>query len=219
MHEVTLDDYRIGKYPITNAQYKVFLDDQKRLARPEMRWNGQFPPAKKDHHPVSGVTWYDALDYCQWLSKKTKRHYVLPNEAQWEKAARSSDGRVYPWGNNWDLNRCHYGRPDTAAVDAYPPQSEYGCYDMAGNVREWTCSLWGDRALAPDENYRYPWCEDLRNDLSANGQIRRIYRGGAASDEQSQLRCASRGSFDPTQAGPYGKRHGFRVVLLLESED
>jgi formylglycine-generating enzyme required for sulfatase activity len=209
-----LPPYYIGKYPVTNDAYRAFLKVKKWLARDEMRWDGQSPPAGKGNHPVSGVTWYDALDYCRWLTEATERNYTLPNEAQWEKAARGADGRVYPWGNDWDPARCHTGQPDTAPVDAYPPQSIYGCYDLVGNVREWTCSLWGLSALEPDEDYRYPWKADERNHLHADSAVRRVYRGGAATDRPDQLRCASRSSFDPALPGPKGKRHGFRVVLI-----
>ena len=191
------------------------------LARAEMRWDGQAPPKGKEKHPVSGVTWYDALEYCRWLSEKTKRHYTLPTEAQWEKAARGADGRVYPWGN-WDAARCHQGRQGTAAVDAYPAQIEHlgqKCFDLVGNVREWTCTLWAAQPAALDDIFRYPWPEvdrdDGRNDLAANSQIPRIHRGGAATDSPDQLRCAARAYFAPTEPGPFGKRHGFRVALLL----
>ena len=93
------------------------------------------------------VTWYDARDYCQWLSGVTGRGYALPSEAEWEKGARGTDEHIYPWGNRWDATLCNSGEsgPDkTISVHAYPQgASPYGVLDMAGNVWEWTRSLWG----------------------------------------------------------------------------
>lgn len=219
---LVLPAYRIGKYSVTNAQYKVFLHDQKRQPSATLHWGAHSPPAAQENRPVSGVTWHEALDYCQWLAEKTGRRYTLPSEAQWEKAARGTDGRVFPWGDEWDPTRCHHNQTDTATVDAYPPQSVYGCYDMVGNVREWTCSLWGEQPLAPDKEYEYPWRgdarDDERNDLKANDQVRRIYRGGAASDPIGDLRCAARNGYLPTQPGPFRKGHGFRVALLIDTD-
>ncbi len=212
-HEVNLPDYRIGKFPITNAQYAEFIRQTKRLIAPEAGWEGQTPLPGKLNHPVAGVTWYEALAYCEWLSEHTGRAYTLPSEAQWEKAARGTDGRIYPWGNRWDASRCHHDSEQTAPVDAYPPQSEYGCYDLVGNVREWTSSLWGEKRLAPDPKFRYPWVNEGREDLQAPGHIYRVYRGGAAADKPDQLRCSTRNGYTPDKPGPPFKRHGFRVVL------
>jgi iron(II)-dependent oxidoreductase len=197
-----------------NYEYKAFLDDTKRLATAEMRWDGQAPFRGEERHPVSGVTWCDAMAYCQWLSEQCKpRRYTLPSEAQWEKAARGGDGRIYPWGD-WAPGRCNQGQAETAAVDAYPAQSAAGCHDMVGNVPEWTSTLWGSNVLEP--RYRYPWADDGRDDPGANSQMRRIVRGGAAMDPPEKLRCAARASLLPLQPGPFGKRHGFRVMMLLD---
>lgn len=215
-HEVSLPTYRIGKYAVLNREYEVFVREARRLANPEMRWDGQSPPSGKEEHPVSGVTWCDAVAYCLWLSAKTGRLYVLPTEGHWEKAARGVDGRIYPWGDAWDATRCHHGQPDTAAKDAYGPQSVYGCFNMVGNVREWTSTLWGESVVEPDKRYHYPWQEDGRNALTANSEVRRIVRGGSASDPPDKLRCAARASYLPLQPGPFGKRHGFRVMMLIE---
>lgn len=215
-HTVTLSDYKIGKYPVTNRQYVEFIRKTGRLVAPETGWAGQHPLPDKLDHPVMGVTWYDVLAYCQWLSKQTGRNYILPSEAQWEKAARGPHGFIYPWGNEWQVQHCHHGSPGTLPVDAYPPQNEYGCYDLVGNVREWTRSLWGQQRQTPDPTYLYPWPadgqEDGRNDLSVRPDVYRVYRGGAALDEPAQLRCYARNGYLPNKAGPRQKRHGFRVV-------
>lgn len=211
--QIYLPAYQIGKYPITNEQYAQFINQTERSITSQMGWEGQKPPEYKLNHPVAGVSWYDALAYCQWLSQQTGRFYTLPSEAQWEKAARGTDERIYPWGNEWDIHRCHCGYDHTAPVDAYPAQSIYGCYDLVGNVREWTSTLWGENRLAPDPQFHYPWSNDKREDLTAKSHFYRVYRGGAAADNPTHLRCSARNGYAPNQPGPPHKRFGFRVVL------
>lgn len=217
-HTVELGDYRIGKYPVTNTQYAEFLRQTNRTAPPVLGWDGQHPFEERCCHPVAGVTWHEAQAYCNWLSEVTGRSYSLPSEAHWEKAARGDDGRIYPWGNEWDESRCHSGDTSTTTVNDLPPQRKIGdaeLFDLVGNVREWTCSLWGENAREPDAAYRYPWRDDSRNSVMANNEIRRIYRGGAVKDDQQWLRCAARASQPPDRVGPPGKRLGFRVVMNL----
>jgi formylglycine-generating enzyme required for sulfatase activity len=143
LHQVNLSAYRIGKYPITNRQYAEFIQQTGRPVTPAMGWNGQKPAEGTENYPVAGVTFYEALAYCQWLSEKTGRKYSLPNEAQWEKACRGQSQNIYPWGDDFDAKRCNYGQARVAPVDAFPAQNEYGCFDLVGNVRQWTCSLSG----------------------------------------------------------------------------
>lgn len=215
-HEVDLPTYGIGKFPVTNAEYEAFARATGRVVAPELGWMGQMLPPEKRNHPVAGVNWNEALAYCVWLSHETGRNYGLPNEAQWEKAACGDNGRCYPWGDSWENGRCNYGGQDIAAVDAFPAQNSYGCYDMLGNVREWTCSLWGERLRQPEKRFQYPWQDDERNDLNANDQIRRVWRGAAYADGQHQLRCAARGALLPNSVGAPRKRMGFRVVMKLD---
>jgi formylglycine-generating enzyme required for sulfatase activity len=212
-HEVELPTYRIGKYPVANALYEEFVRETYRLVTPVMGWDGQRVPTGCEKDPVIGVTWYEALAYCQWLTKKTGRKYSLPNEAQWEKACRAGKNFLYPWGNELDPKRSNHGCDTLAAVDAYPPQNEFGLYDLVGNVRQWTCSLWGEKRQAPDPPYAYPWKDDRRNDINANSQIRRVVRGGSVKDGIITLRCSSRSGQSPEDAGLPGMRHGFRIVI------
>jgi formylglycine-generating enzyme required for sulfatase activity len=212
-HEVKLPAYRIGKYPVTNNQYEEFVRDTHRAVPPEMGWEGLKVPKGLDKLPVTGVTWYEALAYCEWLSEKTGRSYTLPNEAQWEKACRGGKKSTYPWGDEFDSERCHNGRSTLAPVDAYPPQNDFGCFDFVGNVHQWTCTLWGEKRITPDPNFSYPWKDDRRNDLNANRQMRRVVRGSSMKDEINQLRCSVRSGQAPDNIGLPGFRHGFRVVL------
>ena len=213
-HQVYLEPYRIGKYPVTNEEYAVFVAETDYPVGSEMGWHGQEPEPETLKHPVSGVSWYDALAYCQWLTEKTGRAYTLPTEAQWEKAARGKQSCApYPWGA-WAEGRCHYGGEAIASVCLYPAQSDYDCYDLVGNVREWTCSLWGN-GLKPDEAFYYPWTDTLkRNDTEAGSHIYRVYRGGSYKDsKQRYIHCGTRRGEAPTKTGSFGKRLGFRVAL------
>ena len=212
-HEVTLPDYRIGKYPVTNAQYEEFIRETRRSVAPETGWDGQKVPAGAEKLPVIGVTWYDAMAYCEWLSKKTERRYSLPNEAQWEKACRGGNQTMYPWGDVFDPTRCNQGQANIAPVDACSEQNDYGCFDLVGNVRQWTCTLWGEKRIAPDPRYAYPWKDDGRNDLNASRQLRRVVRGSTPRDDIFLLRCSARSGQAPDDVGLPGARHGFRVVM------
>ena len=212
-HPVDLPAYRIGKYPITNSQYEEFIAQTRTKVTPIMGWDGQRAPERLKNHPVTGVTWYEARNYCEWLSKATGREYSLPNEAQWEKACRGGDNCLYPWGDEFDPSRCNSGKQQLAPVDAYPAQNEYECFDLVGNIRQWTITLWGETPSTPD--FKYPWANDGRDNLNANSQIRRIVRGSSFTEEAQQARCSARSGQFPENAGLLGIRHGFRVVMKV----
>lgn len=132
-HKVSLPAYKMDKYLVTNAQYALFV--AKTGHRPPLNWsNGRFAQGKQ-MYPVTMVSWYDANDYAKWVGKR------LPTEAEWEKAARGTDGRRWPWGNQMDpsLLNTYYSVGDTTPVTRYKNGvSPYGLMDMAGNVNEWT---------------------------------------------------------------------------------
>ena len=140
-HSVTLPAFDIDRYEVTNMQYQRFIDATQRRSPDHFR-NRTYPEGKADH-PVTFVSWHDADAYCRWAGKR------LPTDEEWEKAARGTDGRTYPWGN--DINLANGNTPmrwaavgqegDTTPVGAFAAGvSPYGLYDMSGNVWEWTAS-------------------------------------------------------------------------------
>lgn len=150
-------DYFIDVFPVTNRQYQEFIRDLKDHEVPfrsegwaqPYNWDKvsrTFPEGMEDH-PVVLVSYEDAVAYCKWRSEKEGKEYRLPTEEEWEKAARGSDGREYPWGDEFDKNKCNTaesGIQKTTPVTAYPQgASPYKCREMAGNVWDWTDS-WYD---------------------------------------------------------------------------
>ena len=133
-HKVRLETYFIDQHEVTNSQYKEFVEATG--SRPPEDWEGGRIPQGRETYPVTFVNWYDADRFCRWKGKR------LPTEAEWEKAARGTDGRDYPWGNEFDPTKANTG--DTGIGDLAPVgqfeagKSPYGAYDMSGNVWEWT---------------------------------------------------------------------------------
>jgi formylglycine-generating enzyme required for sulfatase activity len=215
-HAVNLPAFCIGIDPVTNEQYDFFIRESGTPVSPILGWDGQTFPLGKELYPVTGVTWYEALAYCRWLSEKTNRKYSLPNEAQWEKACRGRQDSCYPWGNEFDPQRCNYGSPGVAPVDAHLPQNEFGCRDLVGNVLQWTVTQWGKDRFSPSGFSRFPWRDDMRNDLGASQEVRRVVRGCSMQDPIPAHRCSLRRSEAPDQRGFRGARMGFRVLLEVE---
>lgn len=229
--------FRIGKYPVTNQEFGRFIDahgyatreywsaggwtwlqqkprDEK--AQPDY-WDNPLVGIRKPNYPVVGVTWYEAVAYCNWRTKRLQeagqlgRDEVirLPTEAEWEKAARGVDGRWWPWGNKWDPDRANTRMNRfstnffTSPVGIYPHgASPYGTLDMAGNVWEWTSSLYKP----------YPYTtEDGREDMSAKGL--RVLRGGSRVSAVVEARSVHRfGSLTDYKSVDVG----FRCVRALQ---
>jgi formylglycine-generating enzyme required for sulfatase activity len=215
-HRLFLPEFQIARTPITNAQYLYYV--QATAAKAPDDWLDGLPPKDKLNHPVVDVTWHDACAYCRWLSQVTGKAVALPSEAEWEKAARGDrDQRVYLWGDTFDTLKCNsleLGLDDTTPVGIFlAGASPYGCLDMAGNVWEWTRSLWGEDHGQP--HFTYPYVlDDGREDLSAPNNIARVLQGGAFSYARRRVRCAFRGRGYPLARFRY---LGFRVVVRPSS--
>ncbi|MBN2390566.1 MAG: SUMF1/EgtB/PvdO family nonheme iron enzyme [Anaerolineae bacterium] len=234
-HTLILPEYYLARTPVTNRQYLAFVQARD-YHRPE-HWPSDGFPEEQADHPVINVTWYDATAYCTWLTEqlsaeecklkvwraehwetiavdgKTCR-FQLPSEAEWEKGARGTDGRLYPWGNLWDAKRCNTKESRsvmTTPVDAYPlGTSPFGVLDVAGNVWEWTRTLWGADIL--ESPFKYPYNPaDGREDIEAGKWTHRVLRGGSFNYGRDAARCASRNRLLPDHSNWYV---GFRVALL-----
>jgi formylglycine-generating enzyme required for sulfatase activity len=199
-HEVNLKSFYIDKYEITNAKYKEFILATK---RPSPRhWESGNYPAGQDNFPVVYVSWNDANAYCRWVGKR------LPTEIEWEKAARGTDARVWPWGNTFDLTKCNVESWEGSGpkpVGSYPNGvSPYGVFDMAGNVWEWTDS-WYD--AYPGSTYSNP----------EFGKKFRVLRGGSWYHYDSLgpigARCASRDRAAPESISYVA---GFRCAISAD---
>ena len=199
---VQLDAYAIGAYQVTNAQYTQFLEATG-YAPPEL-WNDERFNAPD--FPVVGVSWYDATQFLEWLGTLENIAYRLPSEAEWEKAARGTDAREYPWGDAWDASRANTsesGNKQLMPVGSYPSGiSPYGCYDMAGNAYDW-CFDWFHM-----EAYKYSPDE---NPLGASEGRRKVIRGGSwIARGEYAARCANRAASEPIR-GLHSV--GFRVAV------
>jgi formylglycine-generating enzyme required for sulfatase activity len=205
-----LPDYYLAKTPVTHAQYHAFI--QSTGHQSPVHWEKERPPANKYEHPVVNVSWHDAMAYCNWLAEVTGKPYRLPSEAEWEKGTCGTDGRIYPWGNQWESQRCNTresGPGDITPVGAYPEgASPYGLLEMVGNVWEWTRSPWGKDPKKP--GFKYPYRPgDGREDLKVDNKVLRVLRGGAFNLNVDNTRCASRWGFPSSGYGNLG----FRVVV------
>ncbi|HEY2019285.1 MAG TPA: formylglycine-generating enzyme family protein [Bryobacteraceae bacterium] len=232
VHTVELSAFYIGKYEVTNGQFRKFRDDPD-YANPKFWPDGRPVPKDQvpywndarnhgggtpgsDDYPVQGVNWDSAVAYCRWLSAKTGKTYRLPTEAEWEKAARGTDQRRYPWGNEIDHSYANFvgasafdtgspvGMYDGAKhgeLQTHSGASPYGAFDMAGNVMEW-CQDWYARdyySASPRKNPQGP----------ATGAWR-VLRGGTFFMESFDLRSSAR-----TAAWPSFQSHrmiGFRAA-------
>ena len=206
---VDLPPFYIGRYEVTVAQFGAFVEETGYRADDEAF---QQPP----DHPVATVSWTDALAYARWLETTLKEwpetptelsqllrggwRISLPTEAEWEKAARGSDGRIYPWGNQPRPDRANYAGRGTVPVGSYEcPECPFGLLDMSGNVWELTRS--------PYQAYPYDESND-REGLDADALW--VMRGGAFNDPERNVRTGIRGGADPGVRRPF---IGFRLVI------
>ncbi len=221
-HEVTLPAFAISRYAVTNAEFANFVEDggyttsaywseagwQQKTA--ELWSQPRYWEDEKWNHPsqpVVGVSWYEATAYCRWLSAKTGREYRLPTEAEWEKAARGTDGRRYPWGNSWDPARCNNkegGPGKTTEVGEYPQgDSPFNVGEMVGQIWEWCSTQYAAYPYEPRDGRENGEREEVR-----------VLRGGSwyDSDPEGVCRCAFRLWNGPRLRGSSG---GFRCARPL----
>lgn len=212
--EIPGKGYSIAKYPVTNAQFQVFMDASDGYKDPKwwgyeanaQAWRSENQPARAtgfpgDDHPRTNVTWYEAVAFCLWLSDVTGENIMLPTEEQWQYAAQGDDARDYPWGPKWDGSRCNNnvdgkGIGKTTPVRQYEGKtkgdSPFGVVDMAGNVWEWCLTDYDNKT------------NDINNDATL-----RVLRGGSwYNGLTGSFRCDCRGGGNPL--GRYGFG-GFRV--------
>jgi len=204
-HRINIGGFWIGAYAVTNAQYLKFVEETGHRAPDRMDygkrvWKKGMFAEEKANHPVVGVSWDDSAAYAKWAGCE------LPTEAQWEKAARGPLELIYPWGNEWETDKCRYagnrGEEETCPVYGYPQgASGYGTYNQSGNVWEW-CADWYDHWYyqnSPKQDPRGP-----------DSGLTRSYRGGCWWYLASvKFRAADRFGYVPRYRGHF---LGFRLA-------
>ena len=176
-----LPDFYIDTWPVTNEEYRQFLVENNFKA--PSTWRGGSFPSEKADHPVTGVSWHEAMAYAKWAGKR------LPAAAEWEKAARGKDGRRYPWGDSFDIQRCNTAESSRGKRDTTTPvmqyltsASVYGVLDMAGNVWEWTLDEVKPRGMG-------------RHDQ----ETKRVLKGGSWKTPRGSADCVAYTSAWPTE--------------------
>ena len=199
--KVHLGDYYIDRYEVTNAEYKVYMEDTKYPDYPAHWVDGTYPEGQGDH-PITNVIWQEALAYALWAGKR------LPSEAQWEKAARGPNGLSYPWGNEYVKGKANVGvegEKTTLPVGSKPEDvSPYNVYDMAGNVMEWTLDWY--------EAYPGNTHKDARF-----GKQFKVLRGNGFQKSGHYFLDAYRFAFNRTEVPPdeFFENVGFRCVTAV----
>ena len=221
--KVYLDAYDIDRYEVTTVQYLKFVLATNRPPLIDWQYDGGNFQETMANHPVMHVSWFDAEAYCAWAGKR------LPTSAEWEKAARGEDGRIYPWGNEQaGLSRANFGRtglsgpvrdrperlllyPPIISVDKYENAvSPYGIYQMSGNVAEWTADWYDPHYYKTAPN---------RNPKGPEKGTQKAFRGGGWIDSTPSVRPAQRnGTVPETKMNWLGFRCA-RDVSVTPSED
>lgn len=184
-HQVRIQDYKIGKYLVTNFEYAKFVEETAWAELPTS-WEFGVMPVTKQNHPVYTISPESADAYCVWLSKKTGRRFRLPTEYEWEYASSGPLALDYPWGNSWRDGICntvelkHYS---TTPVGVFPESnSHFGVTDMAGNVEEYTA----------DNYFAYPGGSVVEDDLFKTNPNYRVARGGSFTRHKDLARSRRR---------------------------
>lgn len=216
-HTVFVSTFEMAKTPVSRGLWRLFCDAVGNCEKLE---------DLDDDIPITGVSWYEALRYAGWLTHAARMYdliesdavLTLPSEAEWEKAARGTNGLVYPWGDIFDGNLCNYrgsGLSVPVSSNMHSPggDSPYGVADLAGNAWEWTRSLWGRGGRSPE--FKYPYrADDGRENMGAPRNVRRVIRGGAWYYFDWCLRASTRNIMFPDTKHSAG---GFRLVKVSRS--
>jgi formylglycine-generating enzyme len=204
LHRVSLDSFGIGKFPVTNREFEIFVAETG--GSPILPFRSD-PMFSDPDQPVVGVSWDDATAYCEWLRRRTGRNFRLPTEAERERAARGGrEGCLYPWGDESPSERLFAGYdektggPERVGVN---PANDFGLYDLSEGVHEW-CSDYYDSGY-----YRY---SSETNPQGPPAGERRASRGGSWRHRIKFSRCAARSSLPPTFK--YAD-YGFRLALTV----
>jgi sulfatase modifying factor 1 len=206
VHRVWVDVFQFAATQVTNREYDYYLRDSG--AAPTRFWSD--PNFNHPQQPVAGPSWHEAIQYCEWLSRQTGRHYRLPTEAEWECAARAGlEQKQFPWGEEPPQSLPDYAtrwKTGPEPVGRYAPNS-FGLFDIGDNVHEW-CSDWYDPdyyAVSPERNPRGPEHSPMK-------PARKSSRGGSWRHQIKVARCSARSSIPPEfQYADYG----FRVACNL----
>ncbi|MCP4663652.1 MAG: SUMF1/EgtB/PvdO family nonheme iron enzyme, partial [bacterium] len=215
IHWVTISPFWLGETPVTNRQYAIFLE-QTGHEEPALWRDRRFSGTEQ---PVVSLGWHDAVAYCRWLSETSRMKFMLPTEAQWEFAARGTDGREYPWGNEEpDSSRAcfalHVEKGQPASVGLFPAgRGPFGVLDQAGNVWEWCLDAWeaaayAKRAKAPKGE------EPVDPFVEGDADADRLVRGGGWCNPADSLRAAYRYRLRPRDRDD---DLGFRVAVAPAS--
>jgi formylglycine-generating enzyme required for sulfatase activity len=199
VHEVSVDSFAMGRYEVTFAEYDKFAQATGKTKPDDKGWG-------RGNRPVIEVSWDDAVAYAQWLSQQTGKQYRLPNEAEWEYAARAGTESKYWWSNDIGTNQANCYNSDcadsfdyTAPVGSFAP-NPFGLYDMAGNVWEWSCSSYESRYDGQEQQ------------CAATDQYR-VVRGSGWNGAASYCRAAFRSFLSPDERGD---AFGFRLLRIHE---
>ena len=204
VHRVWVDSFMMGKIPVTNGDYRIFLQET-HAQEPPFLLEKMFSHPDK---PVVGVSWHDASAYCHWLSQNTGKQFRLPTEAEWERAARGGmEGKKYPWGDEPPSERPYLGYDLETGGPEQVGRNEptgFGLYDMSEGVHEWCSDFYDPNyyQISPERNPLGPPC----------GQ-RKVSRGGSWRHRIKFSRCTARSSLNP--AFKYAD-YGFRLAMSLE---
>jgi iron(II)-dependent oxidoreductase len=202
--KVWVDAFYIDMHEVTNAQYKFYADSTG--AEPPHLWVDGNYPVGHDGYPVSDIAWDQAVSYAEFMGKR------LPTEAEWEKAARGTDGREYPWGNKFDPHAVDL--EELRQVMSNPDnKSPYGAFDMAGNVAEWVDDWYAQ--------YPRQAGEEIPKEITTRKQDYpeqkfKVYRGGGFNTFSRFLRCANREREKPDKMWRY---IGFRCAMDPPGKD